>query len=177
MSLCHLDSYVWVVCLWKRFFQNVHFLCMWLMSADELLGIRKSGKLGEIKNILRLQKLSGSLECESSEDFWAAVLFHLGGVLPDRVRYVLHTVRLARQVLGLCLQTFPLQISTKYFFATASMPDVESQVLSKYKNLLQQLVRNLSEESVNIVAAFGWSLQKIHPMPAKILWLFVINVF
>ena len=117
MSLCHLDSYVWVVCLWKRFFQNVHFLCMWLMSADELLGIRKSGKLGEIKNILRLQKLSGSLECESSEDFWATVLFHLGGVLPNRVRYVLHTVRLARQVLGLCLQTFPLQMSTKYFFS------------------------------------------------------------
>jgi len=53
----------------EELFQNVHFLCMWLMSADELLGIRKSGKLGEIKNILRLQKLSGSLECESSEDF------------------------------------------------------------------------------------------------------------
>ena len=117
MSLCHLDSYAWVVCFWKSFSKMCIFSACGWWAPTYFLGIRKSGKLGEIKNILRLHKLSGSLECESSEDFWAAVLFHLGGVLPDRVRYVLHTVRLARQVLGLCLQTFPLQMSTKYFFS------------------------------------------------------------
>ena len=66
--------------------------------------------------------------------------------------------------------SLPVNISTSDFYQIfLFLP--HSLMLSKYKNLLQQLVRNLSEESVNVVAAFGRSLQKIHPIPAKILWL------
>ena len=95
-----IHTYWWFVN--RKDFPNVHFL---LHVAERRRILGHSGNSERLQFRLEPPRTPDeSLERQSSEDFRTAVLLHLWGVLPNRVRYVLHTVRLARQVLRLCLQ-------------------------------------------------------------------------
>ena len=177
MSLCHLDSYEWVVCLWKSFSKMCIFsACGWWAPTNFwAFGSLESSEKSRISwgstNFLEAWNVRAQKTFEQQFCFTWEVFCPIGSDM-----FCTLCDSLGRSLVFAC-KHFHFRFLPNIFFAAPSMPDVESPVLSKYKNLLQQLVRNLSEESVNVVAAFGRSLQKIHPMPAKILWLFVINVF
>ena len=148
MSLCHLKSYILVVCHWKRFPKCAFSSACgsaptYSWAFRSLEGVSKNSRrnLGTSEFRRLLNSSSASL---------ARCFAQLGQIC---------SARCATRLVG--PSSLP---AANIYLAKVSHRTLEC----KLKYLLQQLVCNLSEESVNVVTAFGRSLQEIHSVPASL---------